>query len=96
VAKTAIAAAQRKGHAADEPRESQKTGRPGISDKVNINEAAAEELRSLPGIGPVLSDAIIAYRETNGPFRDVEELTRVKGIGRKRFESVRDFVTVSR
>ncbi|MDR1021307.1 MAG: helix-hairpin-helix domain-containing protein [Synergistaceae bacterium] len=83
----------RKGKAASGSKESKK---PGTSEKVNINEATAEELRSLPGIGPVLSGAIITYRETNGPFTEAEDLTKVNGIGRKRFESVRDFITVSR
>ncbi|MDR0648593.1 MAG: helix-hairpin-helix domain-containing protein [Synergistaceae bacterium] len=69
---------------------------PGTSEKVNINEATAEDLRRLPGIGPVISSAIVAYREANGPFTETLELTRVKGIGRKRFDAIRDFVTVSR
>ena len=63
---------------------------------VNINEATAEELQELPGIGKVLSSAIVAYRETSGFFTEIEDLTKVNGIGRKRFEAIRDLVTVSR
>jgi competence protein ComEA len=63
---------------------------------ININEATAEELQELPGIGQVLSSAIIAYRETSGLFAETEDLMKVNGIGRKRFEAIRDLVTVSR
>jgi competence protein ComEA len=71
-------------------------GASGVSEKININEATEDELQRLSGIGPVLAGAIVAYRETNGPFSETEDLIKVKGIGRKRFESVKDFVTVSR
>lgn len=68
----------------------QPTG-PGI---VNINTAAAEDLQTLPGIGPVLAQRIIGYREENGPFTAPEELTRVKGIGEKKLEEIYDLITV--
>lgn len=48
---------------------------------VNINTASVSELDSLPGIGPVKAQAIVAYRDTNGPFGNVSDLTNVKGIG---------------
>ncbi|MDR3321998.1 MAG: helix-hairpin-helix domain-containing protein [Synergistaceae bacterium] len=63
---------------------------------VDINSAAAEELQSLPGIGPRLSEAIVEFRETSGPFVDVSDIMNVKGIGQKRFEAIRDLITVSR
>jgi competence protein ComEA len=94
--KPATDASARRESAAGKPKMPKEPKKREVSEKVNINEATAEELRRLPGIGAVLSGAIIAYRDANGPFTEVEELTRVKGIGRKRFESVRDFVTVSR
>lgn len=50
---------------------------------VNINTATAAQLETLPGIGEVKAQAIIAYRETYGPFRSVNELTLVKALGRK-------------
>jgi competence protein ComEA len=48
----------------------------------------------LPGIGPVLAKALLQDRESRGPFRTVEELKRVKGIGAKRLEQVRPLVMV--
>jgi competence ComEA-like helix-hairpin-helix protein len=57
---------------------------------INVNTATAAELESLPGIGPVLARRIIAGR----PYRSVEELDRVKEIGKKRLEEIRPLVTV--
>jgi competence protein ComEA len=61
--------------------------------KVNINTASAAELEALPGIGPVLAQRIIDYRQTNGPFRTPEDMKRVKGIGDVTFERLRDLIT---
>jgi competence ComEA-like helix-hairpin-helix protein len=61
---------------------------------LNINRASQEELRSLPGIGPVLAGRIIAYREEKGPFTEVAEIKEVSGIGEKRFESIKDWIRV--
>ncbi|WP_062050009.1 helix-hairpin-helix domain-containing protein [Bacillus sp. JCM 19034] len=54
--------------------------------KVLINKADVKELETLPGIGPKKADAIIAYREEHGPFRSIEELQNVSGIGEKSIE----------
>lgn len=64
------------------------------SGKVNINTASAEQLESLPGIGPVTARAIIEYRKQNGGFRSVDELIEVHGIGPKRLEQIRPYVVV--
>ncbi|MFO3798114.1 MAG: ComEA family DNA-binding protein, partial [Anaerolineales bacterium] len=61
---------------------------------ININYATQEELMTLPGIGPVLAQRIIKYRETYGPFVDVEELLNVKGIGKALLDQIRDLITV--
>lgn len=61
---------------------------------VNINQASAEELKSLPGIGPVLSQRIIEYRQAHGPFRRPEELMNIRGITRRRFEKFRELVVI--
>jgi competence protein ComEA len=61
---------------------------------ININTASAAELESLPGIGPVLAQSIVDYRETHGPFGTVEEITEVQGIGQAVFEGIRELITV--
>jgi competence protein ComEA len=61
---------------------------------ININSATADELETLPGIGPVLAGAIIDHRERNGPFASVDELLDVSGIGEQRLADIRDLVAV--
>ena len=61
---------------------------------VNINTADAETLMTLPGIGETRAADIIAYRQANGPFRMVEELTDVPGIGEGILAGLIDYVTV--
>jgi competence protein ComEA len=63
--------------------------------KIDLNRADAAALTTLPGIGPKLSAAIVAYREEHGPFGAIDELRSVSGIGEKRFEAIRELVTVS-
>lgn len=59
---------------------------------VPVNTAPASELRKLPGIGPKLAEAIIAYRKQSGPFASVEQLIEVKGIGPAKLGRMRPFV----
>lgn len=61
---------------------------------VNVNEASAAELEALPGIGPSLAANILAYREANGPFLDVESLMDVPGIGEAKLEAIRDLIAI--
>lgn len=61
---------------------------------VNVNLAGAEELDKLPGIGSTLSQRIVEYREKNGPFTSVDELRNVEGIGPKKFQSIKELVTI--
>jgi competence protein ComEA len=61
---------------------------------ININTADAAALETLPGIGPTYAARIVDYRDQNGPFTSVEELTLVKGIGPATLEGMRDLVVV--
>ncbi len=61
---------------------------------INLNTATRDELVSLPGIGPAKAQAILDYRKAHGPFKSVEELKDVKGIGAKRFEKLKGELTV--
>lgn len=67
---------------------------PTSDGRVNVNTATVEELETLPGIGPVLAQAIVAYRESRGPFASVDELVLVSGIGPGTLDKLRDRVTV--
>lgn len=62
--------------------------------KVSINTGTAEELMTLPGIGPATAEKIIQYREENGLFREPDDLMRVKGIGEKKMSRLRDLITL--
>ncbi len=61
---------------------------------VNINTAGVEELQELPGVGEATAEAIVRDREQNGPFSSPEDIMRVSGIGEKKFERMRDMVSV--
>jgi competence protein ComEA len=61
---------------------------------VNINTATADQLDALPGVGPATAAAIISDREAHGPFRSVNDLGRVRGIGDAKLEQLRTLVTV--
>lgn len=61
---------------------------------VNINTADQTLLDTLPGIGPSLAQRIIQHREINGPFQSVEDIKNVSGIGDKKFEELKDLITV--
>jgi competence protein ComEA len=61
---------------------------------VNINTATAEELDALPGIGPTKAQAIIDYRNQNGPFKSIEDIENVKGIKEGEFGKIKDMIRV--
>jgi len=61
---------------------------------VDVNAASAEELDSLPGIGPALAKRIIDYRQEHGPFAKVDDLLAVKGVGPKMLAKIRDRLTI--
>ena len=70
-------------------------GIPAAGGKININTATAEELGTLPGIGPTLAERIIAYREQFGAFQSEDCIMDVQGIGEKTYEDLRDLITVT-
>ena len=61
---------------------------------ININTSTVEEIQVLPGIGPLLAQRIVEYREENGPFETNGELMNVSGIGEKKLEEIWDYITV--
>lgn len=81
-------------------------GRPGVSDRsgaldpppgaepVDLNRATADELRALPGIGPVTAERIVAFRKENGRFARVADLIEVPGVGPRTLERLTPLVTV--
>jgi len=71
------------------------TSATGADKLVDLNMAPAEELQTLPGIGPVLAQRIITDREANGPYKSPSDITRVFGFGDKKFQSIRAMITVS-
>jgi competence protein ComEA len=65
------------------------------TDAVDINTADAQTLAAaLKGVGPDKAEAIVAYRDTHGPFKSIDDLTQVKGIGEKTVDRNRDAITV--
>ncbi len=68
---------------------------PAGKNKININRATTAELDAgLEGIGPGLAQQIVDYRNTNGPFKKIEDIRKVGGIGEKRFEAIKDSISV--
>lgn len=63
-------------------------------ERINLNTDGAGDLERLPGIGPKLAQAIVEDREKYGPFRKVDDLLRVSGIGEKTLEGLRDYARV--
>jgi competence protein ComEA len=63
-------------------------------NKININTADVEDLIKLEKIGPVIANRIIEYREKYGPFKKIEDLTNIKGIGEKTLVLIKDKLTV--
>jgi len=65
-----------------------------VPQRVNLNAADAWLLEALPGIGPTLAGRIVDYRSQSGPFKNVEELMMVEGIGQAKYDGLKDLVTL--
>ena len=64
------------------------------SVRVSLSSATVDQLDALPGIGPVTAQKIVDYRTQHGPFRSIQDLMKVTGIGQKKFDSLQAYVTV--
>ncbi|MDD3580558.1 MAG: helix-hairpin-helix domain-containing protein [Desulfobacca sp.] len=62
---------------------------------LDLNQARASDLEAIPGIGPVLAERIIQYRDTHGPFMQIEELSKIKGIGAKNLATIREHLILN-
>jgi comEA protein len=67
----------------------------GSAEVVNLNSATAAQIASLPGIGPKTAELVVQYRTKNGPFKKIEEVMNVRGIGEKSFLKIKDQLTVA-
>jgi len=66
-----------------------------LPQKIDINRAEPWLLEALPGIGETKAQAIVDYRNENGPFKRIEDLLQVEGIGEGTFDKIKDYITVS-
>lgn len=62
--------------------------------KIDLNEATRSQLNGLPGIGPVIAERILELREKSGPFKRIEDLMNIRGIGEKKFLKLKDLITI--
>jgi competence protein ComEA len=68
---------------------------PASGQIVNVNSASAAEFEALPGIGPKLAARIVEYRQKNGPFKKIEDLMNVQGLGEKNFLKLKPQLTLA-
>ena len=64
------------------------------ASKINLNSADIEQFKTLPGIGDVRAQAIVSYRDANGPFAAIEDILDVQGIGAATLDSIRELIEV--
>ncbi len=64
--------------------------------RIDLNKATLSQLNSLPGIGPVIAERILELREKSGPFKRIEDLMNIRGIGEKKFLKLKDLITVKK
>jgi competence protein ComEA len=89
------ARAAKKTAAAKAPAKKRSTSKKNLTGKLNINTATSEQLQLLPGVGPAKADRVVAYRKSNGPFKRVKDLRRVKGFGYKSLQKLEKHLATS-
>ena len=83
---------------ATSPLDAQRATRPPVPEPtavINLNSATAIQIAGLPGIGVKTAELVVQYRTKNGPFKKVEEIMNVRGIGEKSFLRIKDRLTVA-
>ena len=70
------------------------SAKPAVTSVINLNTASATDLETLPGIGAKTAGRIVEYRQKNGPFKKIEELMNVRGVGEKNFLKLKEQITV--
>ena len=76
-------------------RSARSAAKPPMTGSININTASATELEALPGIGAKTAARIVEYRQKNGPFKKIEDLMNVRGVGEKNFLKLKAQISVS-
>lgn len=80
--------------AATPPAQATEKATAAVAATINVNTASAAELQSLPGIGQKTAENIVAFRTEKGKFKNTRDLLKVKGIGEKTFEKIKNLVAV--
>jgi competence ComEA-like helix-hairpin-helix protein len=79
--------------------EAQRASKPPVAaapaEMVNLNTGTAAQIATLPGIGLKTAELVVQYREKNGPFKKIEEIMNVRGVGEKSFLRIKDRLTVA-
>ena len=78
--------------------EAQRATKPPVAastEVINLNNATATQIASLPGIGLKTAELVVEYRQKNGPFKKIEEIMNVRGVGEKSFLRIKDRLTVA-
>ena len=81
--------------AATGPGKSEGSGKQ-LASQVNVNTATEEQLQAVPGVGKVLAKRIVEFRKEHGPFRRLEDIMKVRGIGEKPFQKLRPYLSVDK